>query len=439
MSKLAEIRFLYETKVNKIDPHPIFDSRDLSKVTSDIYLYRVLEHCQNNVQQAADMLYNIMEWRKTNNVNDICEANVDLDILKDGLYFTRGRDIDSCLLFIMNSKAYIKNQKDLEAVKKVFIYWLERLERKEGGKKVTLFFDMDGCGINNMNLNLFSYMINVLKCYYPNFINYVIIFQMPWVLSAGFGIVKKMLPAPAIERLRVINKDNLKDLIAPEQALVSWGGKDNYKFEFVPEHRKIGPVIVDNDDNYSLGEMLRLKPPKVLLFETINHKISSQLIITNMEEGITAFKIRTTAPERYTVRPNQGILPKHISKSIDIVVLPGFHLGSVEKDRFLILSVNVPKLDMPQTELRQIWKSAGNSIDEYRLTCAVKEQNVNVKNVETNSFNEINRSMENKYKTIQNNLNSFNKYQIVIMIIMSVSIFINIIIWMNIGRKCTRL
>ncbi|CAH4033091.1 unnamed protein product [Pieris brassicae] len=437
MSKLAEIRLFYETKVNKILPHPIFDSRDLAKVKSDIYLYRVLEHSQNNVQQAADMLYNIMEWRKTNNVNDISEANVDLDILKDGLYFTRGRDIDSCLLFIMNSKAYIKNQRDLEALKKVFIYWLERLEREEGGKKVTLFFDMDGCGINNMNLNLFSYMINVLKCYYPNFINYIIIFQMPWILSAGFRIVKEMLPAPAIERLRIINKDKLNDLIAPEQALVSWGGKDNYKFEFVPEHRDIGPVIVEDDDNYSLGEMLRLKPPKVLLFETIGHKISSQLMITNMEEGIIAFKIRTTAPERYTVRPNQGILPKHISKSIDIIVLPGFDLGSVEKDRFLILSVNVPKLDMPQTELRQIWKSAGSSIDEYRLTCAVKQQNMNVKNVETNSLIEINRSLDNEYKRIQNNLNSFNKYQILIMIIMSVSIFINIIIWMNIGKKCT--
>ncbi|CAK1554273.1 unnamed protein product [Leptosia nina] len=408
MSKLAEIRLLYEAKIKETVPAPVFDNRDLDRVKSDIYLYRVLEHCQNNVQHAADMLYNIMVWRKANNTNDITEDSVDKDILRDGLYYTRGRDIDSCLLFIMNSKAYVKGQRDVEAVKKVFIYWLERLEREEGGKKITLFFDMDGCGINNMNLNLISYMINVLKSFYPNFINYIIIFQMPWILSAGFKIVKEMLPAPAIERLRIINKDKLKDLVAPEQALVSWGGKDSYEFKFLSEHRT---VVTTEDDNYSPGELLKLKPPKTLLFNVEGRKITASLIITNMDEGIIAFKIRTTAPEKYWVRPNNGILAKHVSQRIEITAQPGFNIDSIEKDRFLIVAVNIPNLLTSQSELSKIWKSAGSHIDEYRLNCA-KVEKITVD--ETKNINDNFIKLSNEYQKIHHRLDMLHTFQIVI-------------------------
>ncbi|XP_038220488.1 motile sperm domain-containing protein 2-like [Zerene cesonia] len=437
MSKLSEIRILYEAKLKEVVPTPTFDPRDLEKVKNDKYLYRVLEHHSNNVQMAADMLFNIMVWRKENNINDINESTVNLDVLKQGLYFPHGRDIDSCLLLVMRSKVYAKGQ-DVEAVKKVFIYWLERLEREEGGKKITLFFDMDGCGVNNMNINIISYMINVLKCYYPNFINYVIIFQMPWILSAGFKIVKEMLPAQAIERLRMVNKDKLKDLVAPEQALVSWGGKDTYKFTFEPEAKGNEPIKIQEDDNYSPGEMLRLKPTKTLQFNFINNKITAQLIITNMDDSLIAFKIRTTAPEKYAVRPSSGILPTRVSQSIEIILQSGFEIDSVDKDRFLIVSVHVPKLNMSQKELSTIWKTAGSNIDEYRLNCASLTQKATPTVSTTGDVSTVSVSLQNDFNKLRKSLNFVKWFQLLTIVLMVGSIVLNVIIYKN-SRQCDKI
>lgn len=55
--------------------------------------------------------------------------------------------------------------------------------REENGKPITLFFDMDGCGLSNMDLEFIKYLIGILKQYYPYFLNYIMIFEMAWILN----------------------------------------------------------------------------------------------------------------------------------------------------------------------------------------------------------------------------------------------------------------
>lgn len=55
--------------------------------------------------------------------------------------------------------------------------------RQTNGKQITLFFDMEKCGLSNMDLDFTKYLIGLFKDYYPYFLNYVIVFEMPWILS----------------------------------------------------------------------------------------------------------------------------------------------------------------------------------------------------------------------------------------------------------------
>ncbi|XP_046976061.1 motile sperm domain-containing protein 2-like [Vanessa cardui] len=442
MAKIAEIRLLFETKIKDGIPDPPgpFDPRDLERVKSDKYLYRVLEHSQNNVQQAVQMLYDIMAWRKTNKVNEINEDTVNIDYLKEGIFFPHGRDIDSCLLFILKSKLYIKGSKNIEEVKKVVIYWLERIEREEDGKKITLFFDMDGCGLNNMDIEVIMYMITLLKNYYPYLINYIIVFQLPWMLSAGFKIIKGILPTAAVERLRMVNKDKLKDLVVPEQALICWGGKNDYVFKFVPENRvnvdkTLKNVTFAEDDNqHSPGEMLSLNPGKLLMFKLENDRIVAQLTIMNMDESCISFKIRTTAPEKYTVRPSSGILASKTSQTIQIIVSSGFHITSVVKDRFLVVSMQVPSPNISAKDLSKIWKNAGSKADEYRLKCSCIEF-TETKKIEPSQDPE---SIVYKLNNLQNNhsmlvkrLDMLRVYQLLSMFFMFLTIVLGYLAFKN--------
>lgn len=45
---------------------------------------------------------------------------------------------------------------------------------------------MEKCGLANMDLDFTQYLIGLLKDYYPYFLNYVIVFEMPWILSGEF-------------------------------------------------------------------------------------------------------------------------------------------------------------------------------------------------------------------------------------------------------------
>ncbi|KAJ0184179.1 hypothetical protein K1T71_000602 [Dendrolimus kikuchii] len=403
MGTVAEVRSLFEAKLKDqpTDFHPL----DLERVKDDKYLKRILLHQENRVKEAADMLWDILTWRKSIGAADINENNIRLDYVREGVFFPRGRDIDGCLLLIFKARMHFKGQREYNELKKIMIYWFDRVEREENGKKITMFFDMEGSGISNMDMELVKYLISLFKEYYPLFLNYIIIFDMPWVLSAAFKVVKTLLPAKAVEKMKFVEKDTLKEFVTPDQALVCWGGKDNYVFEFVPEvkteHTTKKVTFAEQGDNqHSPGEMLRLVPNDTIIFKLENEDMSGQFTITNMDESAISFKIRTTSPEKFRVRPSSGTLQSGASQTVLIVVQPGFQLRTVTKDRFLVMSVQIPRIDLTPKELADIWQiSTGSKVDEYRLKCNFPEKDM------PKNGNLVDGKVTEKTESVSNSLN----------------------------------
>lgn len=107
--------------------------------------------------------------------------------------------------------------------------------RESRGDQITLFFDMVDTGLSNIDMDLTKYLISLFKHYYPNFLNLILILEMPWILNAAFSIIKSWLPARAISKIKMVKKSNLKDYVDLDDALKSWGGNNDYSFVFVPE------------------------------------------------------------------------------------------------------------------------------------------------------------------------------------------------------------
>lgn len=45
---------------------------------------------------------------------------------------------------------------------------------------------MDGAGLSNMDMEYTKYLIGLFKNYYPYFLNYILIFEMAWVLNGEY-------------------------------------------------------------------------------------------------------------------------------------------------------------------------------------------------------------------------------------------------------------
>ncbi|XP_072946738.1 motile sperm domain-containing protein 2-like [Epargyreus clarus] len=443
MASPADLRASFHERLKESDPdfHPL----DLERIKDDRYLRRVLKHNEHSITQSTDMLFEIFAWRKWVEANDITESNIRMDYVKEGIIFPHGRDIDGCLLLIINCKKHVKGQKDFEEIKRAIIYWFDRIEREENGNKITLFFDLDNCGLTNMDMDLINYLVLLFKSYYPYFLNYIIIYQMPWVMSAAFKLIKSLLPARGVEKMKFVNNEALKEFVAPDQALACWGGQDKYVFEFVPENKENGSKKVTfAEHGEQSGELLAVSPSETIYFRTERDELTGEFKITNLDQGAVSYKIRTTAPEKFRVRPSSGTLAAGASKTIVIVVQPGFTMRTNAKDRFLVLAVRIPKADMTQKELSTLWQdSAENKVDEYRLKCYFPERerprnpNIQEEQAEAESVNDILNLVEVKQAALEKTLGKMKLLQYFLILFTGITILISTITFLNV-RQCER-
>ena len=89
---------------------------------------------------------------------------------------------------------HVKGIEKAEDMKKLFVYYLERMTREEGLAQFSIVFDCRNAGLKNMDMEFTQFMINTMKDYYPDPLNYIIVFEMPWVLNAAFKIIKVNTP-----------------------------------------------------------------------------------------------------------------------------------------------------------------------------------------------------------------------------------------------------
>ncbi|CAL8322251.1 unnamed protein product [Merluccius merluccius] len=118
------------------------------------------------------------------------------------------------------------------------------------------------------------------------------------------------------------------------------------------------------------GPLLHVSPAEELSFGSKETEKKCLIILSNVTKSQVAFKVRTTAPEKYRVKPSSSSCDP--GASIDIVVsLHGGYAASLQ-DRFLVMAA---EMDSNGTqELAQFWKEVSKgSIMEHRLRCQVLE------------------------------------------------------------------
>lgn len=52
---------------------------------------------------------------------------------------------------------------------------------------------MTGAGLSNMDMEFVQYLIMLFRDYYPYFLNYIIIFEMSWILNGKFILITVVL------------------------------------------------------------------------------------------------------------------------------------------------------------------------------------------------------------------------------------------------------
>lgn len=117
--------------------------------------------------------------------------------------------------------------------------------------------------------------------------------------------------------------------------------------------------------------LLRLEPNQTLTFSKSSP--NQTLKLKNVSSGNVAFKVKTTAPSAYLVRPSYGVLEPDNEKDVQIILQPAGQDATISSHRFLIQAVQRQSADeVTRDEWTEIAKNK-DTMQEARLNVALEE------------------------------------------------------------------
>ncbi|KAF2461378.1 MSP domain-containing protein [Lineolata rhizophorae] len=118
---------------------------------------------------------------------------------------------------------------------------------------------------------------------------------------------------------------------------------------------------------------IELTPPELAFKRPFNHEVSQVLRLRNPNSDPVAFKVKTTAPKQYCVRPNSGRIEGGGEVEVQVLLQAMKEdppLDAKCKDKFLVQSVAVAA-DREFTSVQTVWSSiestSRSSIQEKKI------------------------------------------------------------------------
>ena len=120
--------------------------------------------------------------------------------------------------------------------------------------------------------------------------------------------------------------------------------------------------------------LLSISPPSFRVDVALHTDVFLDLLLTNLTPSLITFKIKTTARDRYLLKPTQDYIPPHASRTCKIVMsqlsaYPDASNPKAVKDKFLVQSAEV---GVEVGDLSRYWKEreARHSVKEGRYAYA---------------------------------------------------------------------
>ena len=203
----------------------------------------VYELSGDQVKNAIDCVVESFKWRVETRIADLTHNDLSPGLKEKGSLFMHNVDKWNKRMLVFDVKKHIKGKEKMEDMKKHFLYYVERIEKETGGDKLTMVFDCHGSGLKNMDLEFTQYQIGVFTKYTPYNLNYILVFDMPWVLNAGWKIIKGWLPKSGVEKIKFLNAKTMGEYVTNDNMLKAWGGTDDWEYTFVPEQPRVDNAL----------------------------------------------------------------------------------------------------------------------------------------------------------------------------------------------------
>jgi len=212
---IAEVRRLVLQEVEK-DPSK-YEEEDVRRFKeSDWLVTRYILRKKGDVKAAAEMVINTAKWRKELQMIHWKDTDFPELMYKSGSMFPYARDKRGNTCIYIRCKFHQRINKFIDLEKKFILHVVNRVDKEIDGRGLMIVWDMGGAGLANADFDMLWFLVSALINYNPKWLNYILVYDLPWILRGAWKVAQTMVPEDQRKLIRLCNGKDIHEYIDPE-------------------------------------------------------------------------------------------------------------------------------------------------------------------------------------------------------------------------------
>lgn len=230
------------------NPDAFYDADYKRMLNDDWTVSRFLLRRREDPKRTAKLMEECGRFRKQYKMSEVQLWEFPVEFHKAGGLFMYAPDRVGNLTVYMRVKMYRRVPEISDVYKAFILCVLEQCDSANGGRGTAVVFDLSGCGLQNVDLGFLSWLLSSFRNYCPKGVSYIIVYNLPWILSATCKLAMSWMSASNRRALRFVYGDEIQTFIAKENLPDYCGGTCKINYRSVPEGSKPAIEVCDRLD-----------------------------------------------------------------------------------------------------------------------------------------------------------------------------------------------
>lgn len=284
---VQQVRDLFMEQEFKTAPEEFYQD-DIKLIENmDFLLQRYVIMQRKNVEASVKLTSQMLKWRKEKKLHEMNDNLFPQELLLCGAAFLYEKDKFGNRTLYMRA-SMCKNCAELKNSMKDFLaYLVYKIDDPKEGSTFSVIMDLTNTTWSNYDLDILMHFVCLLKDYFPVNLDYVLAVNFPWLLSAAWSVIKRVIPAEKRDIVQFISSDKIFDFVDKENLPDFLGGTCKRSYRFVNEQ---SPDAIDYMMQTSTKSISRKRLKEILaLFADILPKEHSKKLrekVDQMKDGI---------------------------------------------------------------------------------------------------------------------------------------------------------
>lgn len=199
----------------------------------DFLLQRYVIMQRKDVEASVKMVSSMLKWRKEKRLYEMNFKQFPQELTYSGGAFLYEPDKYGNATIYLRA-ALCKNCAELKSSLRDFLTFLMfQLDDPKEGSTYAVIMDLTNTTLGNYDIDLLMHVVALLKDYFPVNMDYFLAINFPWILSAAWSLIKRLIPAEKRDAVQFISSDKIFDFVDKENCPDFLGGKCQRSYSFI--------------------------------------------------------------------------------------------------------------------------------------------------------------------------------------------------------------